>query len=210
MQITGGTVTYGRTVQPAQYESKKAEATIAFVLSEGEMMGDTLEKVKTLAMDACHEMVGLKKPSAPAALPAGDKVGAKEAAAASLNAKDKPTETEKTTARTPPKTRTKKDEPAADPAAVVEEPKANISANPEDRVDPAAIVDDPTEVSAAAITDADINTAVQKRNGEIKNPQAIRELIVKYVGKTPCRAVDVPAGVRQKFLDELTKLGAKA
>lgn len=59
-QITGGKVTYGRTVQPAQYESKRADIELTFTLAEGERLGDTLEAVGKIVKDKVLEMVGLR------------------------------------------------------------------------------------------------------------------------------------------------------
>jgi hypothetical protein len=59
MQITGGRVVYSRTVQPAQYESKKAEVELSFVLAEKEELGDALERVGVLVHKQVLEMVGL-------------------------------------------------------------------------------------------------------------------------------------------------------
>ena len=59
MQITGGRVVYSRTVQPAQYESKKAEVELNFVLAEKEELGDALERVGMLVHMQVMEMVGL-------------------------------------------------------------------------------------------------------------------------------------------------------
>ena len=60
MQITGGRVVYSRTVQPVQFESKKAEVELSFVLAEGEKLGDALDEVADLAKAQALGMVGLK------------------------------------------------------------------------------------------------------------------------------------------------------
>lgn len=59
-QITGGKISYGRTVQPAQYESKKAEIELTFVLAEGEKLGSTLDHAAEIAKNKVLELVGLK------------------------------------------------------------------------------------------------------------------------------------------------------
>jgi hypothetical protein len=64
-QITGGKVTYGRTVQPAQYESKKAEVEISFVIGEGEDIGDMLDRAAAMAEGKALELVGLRKAISP-------------------------------------------------------------------------------------------------------------------------------------------------
>ncbi len=57
MQITSGRVVYSRTVQPAQYESKRAEIELTFVLAEGEKLGDALDKTAELAKTKCLDLV---------------------------------------------------------------------------------------------------------------------------------------------------------
>lgn len=48
-QITGGRVVFSRTVQPAQYESKRAEVELNFVLAEGEALDGTLNDISMKA-----------------------------------------------------------------------------------------------------------------------------------------------------------------
>ncbi len=57
MQITCGRVVYSRTVQPAQYESKKAEMELSFVLAEGEKLSDTLAKVGDIVKQNVLDLV---------------------------------------------------------------------------------------------------------------------------------------------------------
>ncbi len=60
MQITGGRVLFGRTVQPAQYESKKSEVELSFVLAENEELGGALEEIgKIVKAEALH-LVGIE------------------------------------------------------------------------------------------------------------------------------------------------------
>ena len=60
MQITSGRVVYSRTVQPAQYESKRAEVELNFVLTEGEELGHTLAAVADRCKNQVFTMVGIK------------------------------------------------------------------------------------------------------------------------------------------------------
>jgi hypothetical protein len=59
MHISSGRVGYLRSVQPAQYETKKAEVELTFALAEGEELGNHLTYVSSLAMDQAHMMVGI-------------------------------------------------------------------------------------------------------------------------------------------------------
>lgn len=57
MQITGGKASYGRTVQVAQYESKRSDVELTFSLSEGEELGGTLAEVLDMVRDECHRVL---------------------------------------------------------------------------------------------------------------------------------------------------------
>ena len=60
VQITQGRVVYSRTIQPAQYESKKGECELTFVLAEGEDLGNALDECAELVKAKALEMVGVK------------------------------------------------------------------------------------------------------------------------------------------------------
>lgn len=86
-------------------------------------------------------------------------------------------------------------EPAADPAAVTDEPADDFSAAPVAEVRP--------------ITDADLHSAAQKKNGEIKNPLAIRTLVSTFRpagSNVAFQLTEIPQDRRQEFLDKLAKL----
>lgn len=88
-------------------------------------------------------------------------------------------------------------EPAADPAAVTDEPADDFSA-------PAATV-----AEVRPITDADLHSAAQKKNGEIKNPLAIRTLVSTFRpagSNVAFQLAEIPQDRRQEFLDKLAKL----
>lgn len=59
-QITSGKVSYARTVQPVQFESKKAEVELSFILAEGEDLDNTLEDVGNKVRAECLRLVGLR------------------------------------------------------------------------------------------------------------------------------------------------------
>lgn len=61
MQITGGRVSYSRTVQPAPYESKKADVELSFLLEEGETADDALDEVQEICKEHVLAMVAVKK-----------------------------------------------------------------------------------------------------------------------------------------------------
>lgn len=124
-----------------------------------------------------------------------------------------------------------------DPAAISEDPTggkedvihlpdetANPPANkPAAATDPAAIGDEDftiggeddefvIEPEVAAISDADLNSAVQKRNAELKDSNVIRALIKSY-NPDPTKAFqlrEIPAEKRPEFLSQLAALKAAA
>ena len=148
-QITKGRVTYGRTIQPAQYESKKAEVEIEFVIGEGEEVGEWLDRAGQMAQDKAHELVGIRKQSrAEAPLPSATvKTADDQKAAYAAKVEPKPAEPEKPKRQGRP--------PNPDKAKA--EPAPNISTDPEDRKDPADMsdVEDPVVKAKAAVEAAE-------------------------------------------------------
>lgn len=200
--LTAGKITYGRTVQPAQYESKKAEVEICFVAADdGSDFDALLKQAGEIAMSKAHEMVGLKAaPKAAAASEAKpERTKAdleREAVAAAAN---------------PPKAA----EPAAatvrgkrPPAQKKAEEAPQIRTNPENRGDGLFGEEDDfsgdvsPEVPVAEITDADLQAACQKKNAAIKNPVAIRGLIAKF----GLNMNSIPQDKRAEFLQALEEL----
>lgn len=96
-----------------------------------------------------------------------------------------------------------------DPSAIDDEPDA-----PAD--DPAAIGDEPseddfniepeTEVEVEEITDAALNAAVQRKNAELGDPEAIRAVIKQY-NPDPTKAFQLREIPADKRADFITKLG---
>lgn len=206
MPITGGSVTYGRTVQPAQYESKKAEVTITFAVEDG-ASDDAVEAIKTkaatMAQATALELVGMTAEAKPATAkrtttkPAAEeppKGDGKEAAAARMNAADK-----------------KKKAEAAKPK---DEPKPEISKNPEDRKDPAQTTDpddlyddllgEPEKPTGAKeYSDKDLTDTVSRVNGVIKDPGKIKAVRAKY---TTGAIATIAKDKRAAFIAEIEAL----
>ncbi len=60
MSVNKIEVTYGRTIQPKEYESKRAEATIGVALEEGETNIDLeLDEAMSYAMNVVHTTLGI-------------------------------------------------------------------------------------------------------------------------------------------------------
>lgn len=208
MQITGGKVAYLRSVQPAQYETKRCEVEITFTLGEGETLSNQLDIAAKAAMDKVHEVVGLK--AAPAAgtskvtttpknttPPATDP---KADAAANMTARE-----QKAQAQKAPKT-----PPASTGAAISTGGERKPS---DDGLD--FDLDPGKPAEAPALTDKDLTAAVNKKHGELSKTlgQAaapkVRELIAKYAGELPKQLRDIPADKRTEFLAALAELKAE-
>jgi hypothetical protein len=209
-QITGGTVNFGRTVQPAQYESKKADVTLTFVLAEGEDMGEMLNHV-ALAQAKALEMVGLKA----------------QAASAPAAAKTEPTataETAKTSEKAPKTPRVPKKPVAADPApptaaatpeAVAKALTALDDLGPdkpqistgEERVNPAEIQDEFPD-TVAEITDEQLDKIGHAfiNSGVPGAGKKIRDLRDEWTGKPGQPLRTLAKEKRQAFVDALGKL----
>lgn len=211
LPITGGQVTYGRKVKPADYEGKDAIVMLSFNVEDGQDAQAVLDGVSHMAMTKALSMVGLQprgtaEPTPPA--------GGKEAAAEKLNAADKDKTT--TTRKRPPAAEKDQDKtPAKDPAAIDDgEPARQVSTTPEDRKDPSEIVDEnifgaepETPAKVETLTDAQLTDAISTHNGKVKNAQEIRKLIGQYV-KAPGQARDIPADKRAEFVAKLKEIKA--
>ncbi len=209
-QITSGSITYGRTVQPAQYESKKAEATFAFAVGEGESYEEIVAEAMALATGKVHEMVGLNaaKVTADAVAPKS-RMGRPPNPA---NAARQPVVNEKeiAAAKMAAEAAAKKAAPVAD--ELDDTPAISTGA---ERVDPAQaqaeLNDDLDDILGAAeevkpITDKDLTDQVTRVNAKIKNATAIRQLVAKFAGAPPKQMKDIPQNKRAEFLEALNGL----
>ena len=207
MQITGGKVTYLRSVQPAQYESKKCEVEIVFTLGEGEVLGNQLDIAAKAAVDKVHEVVGLKvvtgtakvatTPKNPTPPPAQDP---KADAAANMTAREQKAQAQANKApKTPPST-----------GAAISTGGERKPAD--DGLDFDLIPSTVEAPASAPITDKDLTAAVNKKHGELAKTlgQAaapkVRELIAEYAGELPKQLRDIPADKRAEFLVALAGL----
>jgi hypothetical protein len=195
--IVAGKVIVGRTTKPADYESKKAEVELSFAIAEGstdEQAAAALTAVSQVAIDKVHELLGLTTPGGAAPATGKSKAKATEVPAAKVKVESAgPVEA----------------------AAKVAAAAASLEPEPGEQESsthlPAGLLDDGLgDLLGAApqpVTDEELTGAITRKNAEIKNPQAIRGLIGKYVAP-PKQARDIPADVRHKFLEELGGLKA--
>lgn len=134
MQITNGTVTFERTLRPADFESKKASVTLSFAIDvdgNDENESVVIDRIGGLARQSCLGMLGLVE-QPPKALPAHELPGA--------------------VVPTPPATRTRRAAPAAAPPAeaIAQPAEAPPAASPS--ADPFAGATAAPDTSAAAPT----------------------------------------------------------
>jgi hypothetical protein len=208
MQITGGRVSFGRSVQPAQYEGRKAEVELTFALEEG-----TTEAAAKAALDHVAAMAKAKALE----IVKDDKATAKAAAEA-------PPVTPKATTepKTAPKGKTKADLEAEQNAKLAAsggkatvagddlvEEKPAISTGGE-RKDPAQAdpdgLDDGAAPAAKVYSDKDLTDTASKVNAIIKNPQAIKDVRAKYTDTPTAAIATIPQEKRAGFVADLEAL----
>ena len=208
-KVTGGTITYGRTVNLGDYNSKKAEATIGFSTEDG----GSADEAGAVAVAKVNELLGITKPATSAKadtvqLPAKethDAAGIKEANAGKLGGdKKKPGRPPKVA----PVAEAKADDvDFPDIPDDLKKDKPQISTG-EERKDPA---DDEWGAEVAAVTDLELTSKINHKNGELRKVHGdaaapkIRQLIGKYV-TPPKQARDIPAEARAKFIEDLAAL----
>ena len=206
MEIVGGKVSFKRSYQPEQYGSKGAEVEISFSMSEGEELGNKLNEVGAMVKAKALELCGIKTEKVGNALAdvakaetlvataetlvAGAKPD-KAAAAAAMNAKDKPAK-KSDAAKVDP-------EKSAPPAAK-SSPAEDFSEFDEDAAE-----------SQPEISDSAMSAAMNKKVGELKAvhagaaPKLVKELINQFV-EPPKKSHDIPQNLRAEFLKKLEAL----
>ena len=69
-KITGGKVTYGLTLCPKQYESKRADVELTFTVGEGDSYDEVFDKASRAVVNRVRVLVDLPKLAEPAPKPA--------------------------------------------------------------------------------------------------------------------------------------------
>ena len=224
MKITDLKIVYGDGVKKEEFGAiKKAEAHLSAVLDDVDDAATMIEHVARLAIGQVNKMIGKAVTAAEGKLdivtPSADEKPVNDKAKiAEKEAADAKAEKAEVVDKKKPGKEAKADK-KADAAAVVEEPATEDPAAVEDTsTDASAVTDDDAgevnfdlpEVTdtSTEITDADLNSHVQKKNAEIANPTAIRELIATYKTdpKKAFQLREIPQEKRQEFLDKLAEL----
>jgi hypothetical protein len=60
-KITGGKVSYGLTVCPKQYESKRGDVELTFTVGEGESYESIFDRASKAVINRCRQLVDLPK-----------------------------------------------------------------------------------------------------------------------------------------------------
>lgn len=217
-QITNGKVSYGRTVKTGDYENKRADVEIGFNVGEGEDESEVLSRASNLAKYKCELLLGIAKELAPAEQPSVP-VSTTHIAAAAAPAAANPTR--RGPAKKPPVidvvlTDEEKAEAAAKAKAATDAKADTASLDgleeglTEAEVAEAAggdvsSIDDLLGADAQPITDQALVEAITAKNVQINNAVAIKRVIGKFVNP-PKTVREIPAELRQAFLDELNKL----
>lgn len=196
--ITGGKITYGRTIKTGDFESARADTELSFVVPEGDDAQAWADRVSGMVVAKTEELLSKKR--------SGD--AAKAAYAAKAGTANPPVETPAANKRTP------RQPPKATPAAT-EPPKADqadasSSTRPGQQAqdDLGDLMGEPAPEKPKEVSDQELVAAVTRINGRIKNAPAIRALIVEYVGSPPKGLKDMPQAKRQEFLEKAEKLPA--
>lgn len=58
-KITGGKITYGLTVCPKQFESKRVDVEMSFTVREDDSYERIFDKACVAAVNRCRELIGL-------------------------------------------------------------------------------------------------------------------------------------------------------
>jgi hypothetical protein len=227
-QVTGGLVSIedGKKAAEEFAPARKVRVELSFSVSENEDyegVFDTVSqaatnRVATLLGRATLSVVQTAPSSGEEAAPAATRkrrtkaeIAADEALAAAGGPSQSGSDGAKPTSADPAAI---DEDPTGGADHVIELPDETPAIELPDQSDPAGIEDvdfdapiEP-EVTGDPITDADLNSAVQKKNAEIANPNAIRTIIGSYNPDPtqPFQLRQIPAAKRAEFLSKVSAL----
>ena len=219
-QVTSGLVSVEDGIKRAEEYAppRKVRVELSFSVSEGETYEGIFDTVSNAASNRVAALLGVS----PVALAT---VGGTETPASP------PAEAPKRRGRPPKADGASSNgsagggQTSADPAAI-EDPTGGAGGDPatihlpDESGDPASVGgDDPAAIDfdapiepeteeADPVTDADLNSAVQKKNADLQDPPAIRKLIASY-NPDPTQVFQlrqIPADKRREFLNKLAGL----
>lgn len=218
-KITGGEVSYGRTMKTGDFENKRVDVKLSFSVEEGEDHTAILQAAAREAHDKAHAMLGVKKPDPPAEPAAKTSVPVtptKEEAVATATAKAD----NLVKARAAKAAKVEKEvlfEHGGNPNALGETPADGSLPAGLKRTDPKAEpvedlgFDEDAIESQPEITDAALSTAMNRKVAVLKAkhagaaPTLIKALINTFV-EPPKKSHDIPQNLRGEFLKKLEAL----
>ena len=207
MAILSGTISYGETRKIADYENKTGKVELTFAVDEGNEAEAAIDAVIEMCKAKLHSMLHGFAHSTIA------KPAAKAVEAPKPSKTVEPTPLEEAIAKTEPAA---DDEPVAVPKRGPGRPKGY---SPKVTLTPAGpkpeakeFTPDPAEPETFGtpayreVTDEEVVKACSERNKVIKNPAAIKELMLKFGVEKGQSAYTMPKEKRGDFIDALSKL----
>ena len=221
--IIGGSVTYGRTTKPADYESKKAEVTLNFGIEQETPAEDRnafIVAVGNMAIHHCNRMLGLNEQPA-AYVPVAEVVPEPVPEAAKRARRTKAQIEADEAAQAPVVTENPfggSTAPGAGDAAEIEMNKGGFgeqTAGPTPASSAAFSADAPTaegfvfgaEPAATEITDVDLMTALNRKAAELGGAKEINVLLGLYIAKG-ANPREIPQEKRPEFIEKIHGLKA--
>lgn len=207
-RVTGGSVMFEDATKidvggdPQYWPTRRARVELTFVIAPDETDAEGyLSKVQANARARTAEMLGQRTPNAP---------GAAAPTEASATTRKRRTQAEiaadnAAAAGQKPSGDAGVEQTSGDPAAIDMETEG-LTGNSLGKSDPAAL--DEWESPPAEVTDADLNSAVQKKNAVLNDPPKIRALIGSYnPDQTKVFQLrEIPQAQRAGFLEKLEGL----
>lgn len=192
LQISGGKITYGRTVKTGDYENKRADVEMHFSGDDGDDFEELIAMAGAIALKQCHAILGLKAPALPASTPSALPTPA-PAAPAEPKRRGRPPAVKPAPAPAAPA----EDELSLDDAPAPEPAEADVDLG----------LDEPKE-----ITDKDLSDAITSQQAKSQDKAASAQKI-KALFKALCPAGTIPSfrGIpperRAEFLESLKTVG---
>ena len=209
VQITGGTVKYGRTIKVAEYENKRGDVELSFIIPEDCDPDTSIELVRDKAIEQLYRLLGLKIPGETDVMKDAEtmkKPGPRP------GSKAKPFPVGALTADLHKDKEPKAAEAVADPAAITDEVLPEKPAKPTKAKAAEEVTNDSLDDlmgGAKEITDIELMAATTRCNARLHNQgnaqirQTLNDLGLK---SPPGRIVDLPQDKRAAYLTALDKL----
>lgn len=200
MTITNGTVEYERVTRPAEFESKRAKATLFFVVDDDVPYTITLQGAMDAAQARVHVTLGL---------PAVPPVGVTEASLQRESAEAAPRGARR---GRPPAAATVASVPVVEPETAASDPFGETGTVTDAAPLATAVIVEEHLHRAAALTDDGLRTALEAKVASVSDGERealtvrIRELIGSIHGDPKKSVYAFTKEQRSAFLDRLAEL----